>query len=264
MNNKDFDYSHQYENWHKDTQESKARDMAWGKAIFDTHGIYPKRADDKVLEIGCGMGRYLLMLKSVGFSNLTGVEIDRALYRIAKKENLNVHLSDALSFFPIFRKKSKRRYRVIYAFDVLEHIAKHKQLSLLKKMYKHLADDGFIVIQVPNALSPTALYFRYTDFTHVVSYTKETLEFLLHNAGFHFAKVRPQHQETAEIQQLKLPWARLYRQEYCLTNPDDYILTPNIIVIACKNQQVLEEYLSQAPHILNDYPEVKAKKNTPA
>lgn len=251
MNNKDFDYSYQYSNWHSDTEESKEKDMAWGKAIFDTHAIYPTSSGKRVLEIGCGMGRYLMMLRRLGFRRLTGIDIDASLIKIAKKEKLSVHLSDAIKFFSFYR----RKYDVIYAFDVLEHVAKEKQLTLLKKMYAHLRDDGFIVIQVPNALSPTALYFRYTDFTHVVSYTKETLEFLLHNAGFHFAKVRPQHQETKAIQDLKLPWVRLYRQEYGLTNPDDFILTPNIVVVAFKKKELLEAYLKKAPPINNTYEE---------
>lgn len=152
-------------------------------------------------------------------------------------------------------------YDAIYAFDVLEHIEKEKQINLLNMIYERLSDNGFIVIQVPNALAPTSSFFRYVDFTHVISYTTETISFLLHNAGFHFFQVRPQHQELPSVQELKLPWARLYRHEFGIK---DFILTPNIVAVAFKNKDCYAEYKMRAPSIQNNYNEpLYSKKETP-
>lgn len=208
-----------------------------------------------MLEIGCGMGRFLLHLKEMGYSDIVGVDIDKSQYSIAKKEGLNVFLSDAKTF--LLNDMSK--YHAIYAFDVLEHIDKVEQLELLRLIFNRLDDNGMLVIQVPNALAPTATYFRYIDFTHTISYTEDSLSFLLHNAGFHDFCIRPTHNESQEVQNLKLPWARLYRHEFGLKN---IILTPNIIAIVFKNKESYQSWKAKAPIIDNPYQDDrKAKSN---
>ncbi|MDR1495005.1 MAG: class I SAM-dependent methyltransferase [Rickettsiales bacterium] len=250
MKNSDFNYSYYYSNWHSDTLESRQNDINCAKCLFDLHTLYPLEKSDRVLEIGCGMGRYMLMLREAGYENLTGVDIDISQINVAKKENLSVHMADATEFLV----KSSEKYSVIYAFDILEHIDKEKQLSMLKAMFGATTGDGFVAFSVPNGLAPLASFYRYADFTHTVSYTDITMRFLLHNAGFHHTAVRPQHQESEEVQRLKLPWAQLYRNEFGL---EDFILTPNLIVAAFKTQNALDRYLANVPVIRNDYSKKK-------
>lgn len=201
MNNSIFDYSYHYSHWHSDTPQSRQTDIDYAKWLFQTQCIYPPQIQANVLEIGCGMGRFLLHLKEMGYSNISGIDVDESQYEIAKKDGLNVFLSDAIQFLS----NDISKYHAIYAFDVLEHIEKQKSFEILKLIYNHLQDDGMLVIQVPNALSPTATYFRYIDFTHTISYTEHSLGFLLHNAGFHDFCIRPTHIESQNIQELKLP-----------------------------------------------------------
>ncbi|WP_440862620.1 class I SAM-dependent methyltransferase [Symbiopectobacterium purcellii] len=256
MNNTDFDYAYQYSNWHADTPESCAHDMYQAKLFFDTHAIYPEQKESKVLEIGCGMGRVMLMLREAGYYNLNGIDIDKSQADIAKNQQLNVFLGDAAELL----QQSDTKYNTVYAFDVLEHIAKEKQLALLKLIYDKTSDNACLALSTPNALAPTATFYRYIDFTHTIIYTQNTIGFLLQNAGFHFFCVRPQHQETAEVQKLKLPWARLYRHEFGI---DNFILTPNLVVVAFKTREALDEYLEKAPLIKNKYNETVDKKNKP-
>jgi 2-polyprenyl-3-methyl-5-hydroxy-6-metoxy-1,4-benzoquinol methylase len=252
VKNDDFDYSYQYANWHSDTEESRRRDIEYTKRMFDSHGIYPESKNSRILEIGCGMGRLMLMLKSMGYDNMVGVDIDRSQIEIARKENLNVRLTDVSDFL----REDRQKYDVIYCFDMLEHIDKDRQLPLLKLIFNATNDEGSVVFTVPNGLAPLAGFFRYIDFTHTVSYTENTMRFLLHNAGFHYAAVRSQHQECKEVQELKLPWARLYRMEFGL---EDFILTPNLFTVAFKTQNALDTYLAKAPIIENRYSEKKRR-----
>ncbi|MDR2906255.1 MAG: class I SAM-dependent methyltransferase [Helicobacteraceae bacterium] len=254
MKNNNFDYSRHYGNWHSDTPESKRRDIETAKSLFDAHAIYPAQKEARILEIGCGMGRFMLMLRDAGYANLTGIDIDKSQIEIAQKENLNVVLADAAEFLA----NNTEKYDAIYAFDLLEHIEKERQLPFLKAIFAAASDDGFAVFAVPNALAPLAAFYRYIDFTHTVSYTPITMRFLLNNAGFHHIVVRAQHQETEEVQKLKLPWMRLYRTEFGL---NDVILTPNIIAVAFKNDAQLANYLAITPIISNDYAESPVIKN---
>jgi 2-polyprenyl-3-methyl-5-hydroxy-6-metoxy-1,4-benzoquinol methylase len=247
MKNSDFDYSYHHSVWHEDTAESRKFDIANAKGEFDLHNIYPKSKDGKVLEVGCGLGRVLLMLKDKGYSDLTGIDIDKSQIDIAKKDGLNVHLSDAVEFL----KGSGNLYDVVYCFDILEHIEKERQLDFLRLLNTHLSADGFMVIRVPNASAPLGLYYRHIDYTHVIAFTDYSLKFLLYNAAFRFTALRPQNKERESIRRLKMPWANLYRYEMGLGN--DFILTLNIMAICFKEEEPFRRYLAETPIIRNDY-----------
>lgn len=246
MDNSRFNYSYHYENWHSDTNESEQSDVRLAKKLFLDHHIFPKYKDSKVLEIGCGMGRFMLMLRDEGYNNLLGVDIDKTQISVAKKSNLNVSLLDGIEYL----KNSIDTFDVIYFFDFLEHLDKEKQLDFLKLVYEHLDDSGMIAFSVPNALAPSGMFYRYIDFTHTVSYCKYTISFLLHNAGFHYMDIRPQHKENSKVMRLKRPWADIYRKEFGI---EDVILTPNLVTVAFKNKTEFESYLKAAPIIKNDY-----------
>ena len=98
MDNSKFNYSYQYGNWHSDTAESMQHDIDLARRLFSDHCIFPKHKDSNVLEIGCGMGRFMLMLRDEGYNNLIGVDIDKTQINIAKKSNLNVSLLDGIEY----------------------------------------------------------------------------------------------------------------------------------------------------------------------
>ena len=93
-----FNYSYQYQIWHQDTEQSRCEDIKQETNDLRLHNLLPASFEDKILEIGCGMGRMLLALKEVGFLNLKGVDIDVDQIGVAKKEGLDVTLSDGLDF----------------------------------------------------------------------------------------------------------------------------------------------------------------------
>lgn len=248
MDNSKLNYKFHYENWHADTEESKKSDMANDKCLLKAHNCYPMKTkkEGKILELGCGMGRTMLTLIEAGYSNVTGVDIDKSQIEIAKKENLNAHQSDCIEWL----EKDTNTYDVIYCLDVLEHVEKEKQIKLLCEIEKHLNPNGMCVIRVPNALSPTANYFRYIDFTHTISHTEISLGSILKNANLPHCVFRPQYLEDKEVRTLKSSYARLLSKEHGLR---EQILTPNIMAIVFKNKQDKEEYLKTTPALINDY-----------
>lgn len=235
-------YKFQYEKWHQDTDESRDVDVKTSINFIDTHGVWPKNKDSNIFDIGCGMGRFLLAFRERGYKNLGGIDIDDYQIKIAKKEKLDVKLVDASEFFS----KNKKQYDLVSMIDCLEHIDKDKQIDLLTDISKSLGDSGSLLIQVPNALSPTFSYHRYIDFTHRLSYTTESLGYVLKNSGFGYIAFRPAWRETAEIVKLKAPHAELLKAEFGMTNP---ILTSNLVAVAFKSKKSYEDYLKQAPEI---------------
>ena len=241
-----LDYMLQYSNWHKETLSSRAYDIEQWNLLINTHKLLPEDKNAKILEAGCGMGRFLLKLKELGYYNQKGIDINSDFIQISQKENLNVEKEDIIRFL----EKTEETFDVIYCFDLAEHLPKEKQPYFFKLINTHLNNNGFAVIRVPNALSPTANFFRYEDFTHVTSYTPITLDFLCKNAGFDYITTRPDVKECLELRRLKVQYAEIYRKQFGL---DNLILTPNLLTIAFKDKDVYENYLKQAPLIDNNY-----------
>lgn len=235
-------YKFQYEKWHQDTDESRNADIRAAVNFLDTHGIWPNSTKSKVFDIGCGMGRFLLAFREKGYSNLSGIDIDDYQINIAKKEKIEATLIDANEYFS----KNKKKYDLVSMIDCLEHIDKDRQIDLLSGIEKSLGDNGSLLIQVPNALSPTFAYHRYIDFTHRLSYTTESLGYVLKNAGFDHIAFRPAWRETEEIVQLKAPHAALLKAEFGMDNP---ILTSNMVAVAFKSKKAYDNYIKQVPEI---------------
>jgi SAM-dependent methyltransferase len=75
-------------------------------------------------------------------------------------------------------------FDLVFMMDVLEHMGKHEQVLTLSAVSKLLAQDGRLIVSVPNANSTLGLRWRYGDWTHEVSFTELSLDFLLLNTGF--------------------------------------------------------------------------------
>lgn len=241
-----INYWYQYQNWHKNSEESLNYDIAQNIILLNEHNIYPPEKNSNVLELGCANGHFMQTLKVKGYSLIKGVDISCELVKEAQSLNLDVTLDDALNFLKI----SNQKYDVIYCLDLLEHIEKDKQIELLSLINNSLTYQGFLVLKVPNALSPLESYFRYIDFTHQLSYTKDSLSFLLLNAGFEDFVFRAQHLEDEHLRLAKHNYAFMLYKQFGLTKQ---ILTPNIIAIVFKNSENKRIYQNQTQDILNDY-----------
>jgi hypothetical protein len=141
-------------------------------------------------------------------------------------------------------------------FDVLEHIEKGRQLEMLRAINSHLTTSGFVIMQIPNAISPIGNYMRYNDFTHYMAYTQDSISMIMHNCGLHHYVLRPQYKHGRGIRKLISLWDKIYRMEI---QNKDFILTPNIIVIAFKDENLLKEYIARAPEIKNDYMNIEPR-----
>lgn len=239
-------YRYQYEEWHQDTKESRDADIVALTDFVNIHGMWPEDKKARIFDVGCGMGRLLLTFREKGYKNLSGIDVDSYQIGIAKKEKLEVSLSDASQFFD----SNKKPFDLVTMIDCLEHIDKDQQIDLLRKINKNLSNNGVLGIRVPNALAPAFGYFRYIDFTHKLSYTETSLSYVLKNAGFEHIVFRPAWQENENVIKHKIYYAELLRAEFGLNDP---ILTENIVVIAFKSQKALDDYQKRAPKLVVKY-----------
>lgn len=241
-----LDYSKQYTLWHQDTPESREKDIVDWQTVFTTHNLFPSDTNARILDVGCGLGRLLLMLGRNGYHCLKGVDVNRTVCEVCQREELDVENKAAVAFL----EQCTDVFDVIYAFDIFEHIEKNEQPGFFSLIHERLSDEGFLAMRVPNALAQTAMYFYNIDFTHETPYTTVSLGFLCKNAGFRHVIHRPQYPEPENVRGWKSQYAKLLKAEFGI---DDPILTPNIMTLAFKTEEAAQRYCAAAPDIVNSY-----------
>lgn len=175
----DYNYQLYYQTWHDDSPGHAALMAGQAEGMLSPLVAGLERGD--VLDIGCGMGFALLAMKRLGFTDVRGLEVDRAQAETARKHGLSV---DCVGNPLEFLESASARWSVILLLDVLEHVPVQDQIRFLRATFKGLKDGGRLIVQVPNANSLFASRWRYNDYTHASSFTEHSLRFCLQNAGF--------------------------------------------------------------------------------
>jgi 2-polyprenyl-3-methyl-5-hydroxy-6-metoxy-1,4-benzoquinol methylase len=128
----------------------------------------PQDRNSPILDIGCGTGEVLYALKVAGFRCLTGVDASPEQTDAARQQGIaEIYESDALSFL-LARSSS---YRIITAFNVLEHLDREQLFALMDAVVRSLEQGGRFLAVVPNAKGLFGANVRYADITHEQSFT---------------------------------------------------------------------------------------------
>jgi 2-polyprenyl-3-methyl-5-hydroxy-6-metoxy-1,4-benzoquinol methylase len=146
----------------------------------------PKDLSSEILDLGCGDGRLIYSLQKLGYSNVSGVDISQSQLALASQVSSALHNQDVMSFL----QQTLRRFDLIVAIDVIEHLEKIELLQFLAACHITLKPGGRIVFQTPNAASPFFGSVRYGDLTHETAVTPALLGQLLSRAGFSAISVR--------------------------------------------------------------------------
>lgn len=199
--------------------------------IIKLQKIEPRNKDDKILDLGCGTGLLMMAIQKLGYNNVFGCDIDKHQVEEAKKYNLNVVCKNCVDFL----KDTEEKFDVIYFSDVLEHLEKNEQIEILRLIFSHLTDNGFLYIRTPNANSPLFPNFRYDDWTHTIVFTEESLTFLLKSAGFTEINIREEFPPIKKVIKKREKFIELVSLETGIKK-DDFILSANLSAVVYKNK----------------------------
>ena len=145
----------------------------------------------KVLDIGCGRGEFLALLRDSGVPAY-GVDSDEGMVNAGRSEGLDVVLEDA---FDHLRGLEPGAVDGIFCSQVAEHLETPRLLALLELSLAKLAPGGVIVLETPNPESLSILSrFFYTDLTHVRPIHPDALRWAMEAVGFegvHVQRVQP-------------------------------------------------------------------------
>lgn len=142
-----------------------------------------------VLDIGCGMGFFLMEMKSRGY-RVNGIEISEYAAEIAsKKVSTRINCGDILN-----TSLDLNQYDIITLWVVLEHM--YNPVESLKKISKIINKNGLLIIETLNISSLTAKIFKenwplYYPPYHLYYYDHRSLSRLLEITGFRIIKSFP-------------------------------------------------------------------------
>jgi SAM-dependent methyltransferase len=103
----------------------------------------------KVLEVGCGEGRFCYEMKSENV-RISGLDKSKKAIDWAKSFNpeLDFWISDIIDF------KEKKHFDDIVMIETLEHIPSTSLDNVLKKVYSLLKENGRFIIKIPSKRMP--------------------------------------------------------------------------------------------------------------
>jgi 2-polyprenyl-3-methyl-5-hydroxy-6-metoxy-1,4-benzoquinol methylase len=141
-----------------------------------------------VLDLGCGYGELLMLLKEKGWSRSYGIDISQE--QIAKAKELGLQTVEVADAFQYLAGK-KESFSIITAIDIIEHFSKDELLKLLGYIQSALRPGGTAIFRTPNMDAPYTSTYAYGDFTHQSLLNYSSAEQLFRSAGFSQVEVLP-------------------------------------------------------------------------
>lgn len=116
--------------------------------------FFGQPSDKKILDLGCGKGRFCRKIKDAGFPNIIGAEPSTKLIEIARENNKDVEFFQASATNLPFE---DNEFDFLISIEVLEHIPDTE--GAIKEMKRVLKPGGKLFIMDKNILSLHPLYF---------------------------------------------------------------------------------------------------------
>jgi 2-polyprenyl-3-methyl-5-hydroxy-6-metoxy-1,4-benzoquinol methylase len=144
--------------------------------------VMPSDRSARVLEIGPGDGELIERVRTEGYEHVMAVDMSAEAVEAVRSLGIEAHdVEDTTEWL----RQHPGAFDVVVMFHILEHVPKAAIIPLLVEVRSALSAGGVAIIEVPNMGDPfSGVYHRYSDFTHEVGFTDESLAYVLRQAGF--------------------------------------------------------------------------------
>lgn len=140
----------------------------------------PKHKNANCLDVPCGYGNFLYFLRSKGYANISGYDIDESQVKLANLLELPAQTGD---LFDVLAREDNS-YDLISSFDFIEHVSKDDALKFLEMCRNKLNENGILILRTPCADGPFGAHDANNDITHEWSMTSNVLKTILEMSGF--------------------------------------------------------------------------------
>jgi len=134
-----------------------------------------------ILDIGCGRGEWLELLKENGFY-AKGLDLNEVMVRICKERKLDVVEGEALSFLESVTENS---IGAVTGFHIIEHYPFNYLIKLVDEVLRVLKPGGVAIFETPNpnnVLVGSCSF--YLDPTHLKPLPSSLVKLVLESRGF--------------------------------------------------------------------------------
>lgn len=169
---------------------TEAEYSQWAAATHHSiKGWLPTDKNVPILDMGCGAGYLIFLLKQLGYTDLTGVDSSIEQVNLARQwcPHAKIIYGDVREVLA----RNQKRYGLITGFDIIEHFTKDEIMPLLTLVAQALKSGGRLILQTPNAESPWMGSVAYGDFTHEWFFTPTSLSDVLRQVGIVGLEARP-------------------------------------------------------------------------
>ena len=156
-----------------------------------------------VLDIGCGRGEFLSLLREAGIEG-RGIDPDPDAVAFCRGDGLAVEQADAVAYLSSL---DEGALGGIFAAHVLEHLSPATIVAVLELAVSKLRPGGLLVVETINPISPVALRNYFADLTHSQPLVAETLVVLARQTGFKRVETRFLNEppEAERLRPVELP-----------------------------------------------------------
>lgn len=140
----------------------------------------PIEKSAKCLDVPCGYGNFLYFLKSKGYTNIQGIDLDSRQVELAQMLSLPAVEGDVFELLS----DENQNFNFISSLDFIEHLSKDDALRLLALSYQRLKPDGVLLLRAPCGDGPFGAHDAWNDLTHQWGMTSNVLKTMLTLSGF--------------------------------------------------------------------------------
>jgi O-antigen chain-terminating methyltransferase len=145
------------------------------------HTLGSKKEDLSILDVGCGRGEWLELLREEGY-RVRGIDINRAAVQECRERGLDVTEADVIEHLQGFERGS---LDVITGFHLIEHLPFPIMAALFDEAFAVLKPGGMIILETPNPTNIlVSAYDFYRDPGHIRPLHPDTVNFIAENRGF--------------------------------------------------------------------------------
>lgn len=133
-----------------------------------------------ILDLGCGAGQMLQLLKNQGFINASGIDVSAEQVCLATERGLDATVGDVFQRL----RSCQSNFDAITALDFVEHFEKSEQIPLFEGIHAALRPGGRLILETPNGNGLFASQVIYGDLSHLTIFSEGSLAQLLRLVGF--------------------------------------------------------------------------------
>lgn len=113
--------------------------------------IQDQKSNKRILDLGCGDGRYLMLFAKAGFKKITGIDFSKIAINRAKKLAVTLGFEKNIKFIMTDLKDyklDKEKYDIITCSEVLQQMKRDDVEKILGKIKQAIKVGGYVYIRL--------------------------------------------------------------------------------------------------------------------